>query len=429
MDKRVFENTDLASADYTITESAFERRLTTLLLRLLFRKCDFALDFGKGDIRPMSASGYSVAFAPPRFWTLMSVLINPGLKFGEAYMDGHWYLTKGEMADFLLMLVTSKGGSVKRQGLTFGLLQALVHYYKQFITTFTATRQVARHYDVNTRLYKLMIGDDLVYSSAFFENGIDDLGAAQQQKFDTIFRRMQLRGIKTPKVLDIGCGWGSFEQFFPKDLMAEIDAISISGSQIAYAQSQTQAFSHAGKVKINFLKEDYRDFCARNNARYDRVVSIGMLEHVGRSKYKHYFNAIKHVLTEDGIALIHSIVMHEPGSTNLWIDRYIFPGGYAPMVSEVVHGIERAGLRIKAVHTHDGRNYIRTLQHWLANLRANETAILDLLADEQTGKPQVDREKIAKTTFRMFEFYLSATQLMFQPSYGGDSVAHFIVTR
>ncbi len=422
------ETYGILKADYDPTPPGFERNLTTALMRRLFGGIPVALDFGNGDIRPLGRAPARVHFCPPRFGTLISILVNPGLRLGETFMDGKWYLSRGRLFDFLLLVATAKGGALKNHGINLGLTESLVHYYKQFIATFSATREVARHYDVNTDLFKLMIGENLAYSCAFFERDSDDLETAQRRKFDTIFERMRLNEVKRPRILDIGCGWGSFERYFPRNIEAELDGISISEGQISYARTQIENLSDKGRVKVNFHKQDYRYFCEHNAGRYDRVVSIGMLEHVGRSKYAHYFRAIHKVLAPGGLALVHSIVKHQPGSTNLWVDRYIFPGGYAPMISEVVQGIERSGLKISAVHYHDGWNYIKTLRVWLANLLENEDAILKVLQNELDGD-QRHREKVARTTYRMFIFYLSAVQLMFHPEYGDDGVAQFIVQK
>ncbi len=419
----------VATDDYIPTPSMFERRCTHFLVKTLFRGLPVALDFGNGDLRDISAGTSAIHFAPPRFLALLGILVHPGLRLGEAYMDGKWYLSRGLLSDFLLMLVTAKGSTRVQNGLNFGFFEWATHIYKQFLATFSATRKVVSHYDVNAKVFRRMIGDHYAYSCAFFDDPGMSLDQAQQHKFDTIFRRMQLSTLPKPKILDVGCGWGSFERFLPSDQGAEIDAISISGNQIADAANWAASRPGNPRSEVRFLKEDYRDFCMRHPNAYDRVVSIGMLEHVGRSKYEHFFRNIRNVLADDGVALVHSIVKHSPKTTNLWIDRYIFPGGYAPLVSEVVLGIERSGLKIRAIHYHDGENYIRTLRCWLTNLLENEAEILAEFAAEQIKIPDTERDKIARSTFRMFIYYLSAVQLMFHRDYWQDGVAHFVVTR
>ncbi len=423
------ETYEIQALDYDRPPKGRERDLITAILKRLFPGLPLALDFGDGDLRPLSDRPASVHLAPPRLRSLLTLLVNPGLHFGESFMDGKWYVSKGSVFDLLLMFLTAEGGEARAQGLTFGLFEIATHYYKQFIATFSATREVARHYDVNTGLYQLMIGDDLVYSAGFFEDGITDLKGAQQRKFDTIFRRMRLDEPETLKVLDIGCGWGSFERYFPANLKGEVDAISISEGQINWAREHVQEIAGGKDLKVNFVKEDYRTFCKRHPGEYNRVVSVGMLEHVGESKYGHYFKAIDDVLSRDGVALIHSIVKHMPGRTNLWVDRYIFPGGYVPMVSEVIAGIEAAGLKTRAFHFHPGIHYLTTLRHWLRQLLDNEAKILALLEGEYKGQNGARAKKVARTTFRMFVFYLSAVQLMFYRDYSDNGTGHFVVTR
>lgn len=423
------ETYGIMAEDYRPTSSRFERALTTGFLRLLFRGVPLALDFGDGDVRPLGDGEASVHLAPPRFLTLLGIMTNAGLKFGEAFMDGSWYVTRGSVVALLHVILTAQGAEAKKHGLTFGLFEKLTHLYKQWLATFSATREVARHYDVNTELYRRMIGPTMAYSCAFWDEGAQTLEDAQAQKFRTICQRLELDRVDEARVLDIGCGWGSFEMAFPRDKTGRIDGISISDGQIAYARTQIEALSDKGRVAVDFIKEDYRHYCERKTGQYNRVVSIGMLEHVGQSKYGHYFSAIRNVLTDDGLALVHSISKHEAGATNLWIDRYIFPGGYSPKISEVVDGIEKSGLKIKAIHYHSGENYARTLRVWLANFLAQETEILQLLTDEQDTGTQEHRARVARTTYRMFIFYLSAVQMMFHPDYGDDGVAHFVVTK
>ena len=252
----------VSKTDYGATRSRLERGCTTLLFRLLFRGLPFALDFGDGDLRPMSDQGAEFHFAPPRFLTLISILVNPGLRLGETFMQGSWHLTKGNLAQFLLMLVTEKRSAKKQHGLTFGLLQAINHYYKQFLTTFTATRKVAEHYDENTRFFELMMDADLVYTCGFFDETHDNLHDVQQNKFDVIFERLRIRQAAELNILDIGCGWGSFENFFPPDLAANIDGISLSQVQVDYARSTHQTKNTNQDLQVNFIKEDYRTFCS-----------------------------------------------------------------------------------------------------------------------------------------------------------------------
>jgi cyclopropane-fatty-acyl-phospholipid synthase len=427
--REAHETYGILTEDYRPTPGRVERALTTWLLKTLFGKASMALDFGEGDIRPFCKGEARVHMAPPRFLTLLGVMTNAGLRFGEAFMDGAWHMTRGSVADLLIEILTTDGADIKKHGLTLGVFQAITHVYKQFLATFSATREVARHYDVNTDLYKRMIGPTMTYSCAFWEDGITTLDAAQARKFETICRRLELDGLDEVRILDIGCGWGSFEMAFPKDKHGRIDGISISDGQIAHARTQIEALSDKGRVEVDFIKEDYRHYCQRKPGAYNRVVSIGMLEHVGLSKYGHYFSAIREVLSDDGLAVVHSIAKHARGATNLWIDRYIFPGGYAPMISEVVSGIEKSGLKIKAIHYHAGENYIRTLKVWLKNLLANEDEILALLVDEQDKGTPEHKARVARTTFRMFIFYLSSVQMMFHPDYGDDGVVHFVVTK
>ncbi|MFQ5437264.1 MAG: SAM-dependent methyltransferase, partial [Paracoccaceae bacterium] len=264
MEQVELENYGILSEGYDTTPPTRERGRTTVLLRTLFGGRPFALDFGDGDIRPMSDKPAIVHFAPPRFRTLLRIMINPGLHFGEAFMDGKWHLTKGRISDFLRMMVVNGPESLSQHGLSLGISERLNFYYKQFLATFSATREVARHYDVSAEIFRHIIGENLAYSSGFFDGPDNDLDRAQERKFRTIFERMDLKSTDNPKILDIGCGWGSLERYFPRDKAAEIDGISISEGQIAWAREHTDKLLHNSRIKARFLKEDYRFFCADN---------------------------------------------------------------------------------------------------------------------------------------------------------------------
>ena len=253
-------------------------------------------------------------------------------------------------------------------------------------------RNVAHHYDLNGRLYALFLDRDRQYSCAYFERGDETLEAAQAAKKRHIAAKLQLDrpGLT---VLDIGCGWGGMALTLARDYGARVHGITLSEEQLGEARARAAAENLAGQV--TFELADYRAV----DRVFDRVVSVGMFEHVGVPNYQAYFDAVRRCLKPDGVALIHSIGRFGgPSTTNDWIAKYIFPGGYSPSLSEVLPALEKAGLMqtdIEILRLH----YARTLAHWRRRFAANRDAIAALY-DERFC--------------RMFEFYLTSSELAFR---------------
>jgi cyclopropane-fatty-acyl-phospholipid synthase len=255
-----------------------------------------------------------------------------------------------------------------------------------------ARRNVAHHYDLNGRLYSLFLDRDRQYSCAYFPNGDETLEAAQAAKKRHIAAKLKLDrpGLT---VLDIGCGWGGMALTLARDYGAEVTGITLSEEQLHEARARATAEGLDDRVSFELM--DYRN----TNQQFDRIVSVGMFEHVGIPNYPEFFKIIKRSLKPDGVALVHSIGRLEgPSATNQWIAKYIFPGGYSPALSEVLGPVEKSGLvttDIEILRLH----YAKTLAHWRFRFAANRDAITTLY-DERFC--------------RMFEFYLAVSELSFR---------------
>ena len=264
----------------------------------------------------------------------------------------------------------------------------------QFNVRARARRNVAHHYDLNGRLYSLFLDRDRQYSCAYFPKGTETLEEAQEAKKRHIAAKLCLDrpGLS---VLDIGCGWGGMALTLARDYGATVTGITLSTEQLAEAQARAKVEGLADRVSFQLL--DYR----AADRRYDRVVSVGMFEHVGVFHYRAFFDTVSRCLKPDGVALLHSIGQWEgPGSNNPWISKYIFPGAYCPALSEVMPAIERSGLLttdVEVLRLH----YAETLRHWRRRFAANRGTIASLY-DERFC--------------RMFEFYLSSCELGFRYS-------------
>ena len=255
-----------------------------------------------------------------------------------------------------------------------------------------ARRNVAHHYDLDGRLYELLLDDDRQYSCAYFPSGKESLAEAQGLKKRHIAAKLQLsrNGLH---VLDIGCGWGGMALYLAREHNARVTGLTLSVEQLRVARERAERAGLQDRVRFELL--DYRQW----REPVDRIVSVGMFEHVGINHYATFFKTVRDVLRDDGVALIHAIGQStSPTSTNPWIAKYIFPGGYSPALSEVLAAVERSDLwatDIEILRLH----YATTLAHWRANL-AHHQARLRALYDDRF--------------MRMFDFYLTGSELSFR---------------
>lgn len=321
------------------------------------------------------------------------IALHPSLRFGEAWMDRAFEVEGGSIYDLLdlLMLNLARGARspilawLDRVGLWFRRLQ-------QNNPVWRAKRNVAHHYDLSGRLYALFLDRDRQYSCAYFRTGDETLEEAQAAKKRHIAAKLVLNrpGLR---VLDIGSGWGGLALTLAAEYGADVTGITLSEEQHREATARAEAAGLADRVR--FRLQDYRDVTET----YDRIVSVGMFEHVGIPHYEAFFRMVARSLAPDGVALIHAIGRPDgPGITNAWLRKYIFPGGYSPALSEVLPPIERSGLLLtdlEILRLH----YAFTLRHWRERFLRNRDAIASLY-DERFC--------------RMWEFYLAACELAFR---------------
>ncbi len=326
--------------------------------------------------------------------TVRRVALNPSLATGEAYMDGGLVPVDGSIYEVLDVLTTNLGAETSQQEL-MALRASFMHMKRrlsQFNPAWRARRNVAHHYDLNGRLYSLFLDRDRQYSCAYFPRGDETLEEAQAAKKRHIAAKLRLDRPDL-EVLDIGCGWGGMALTLARDYGAHVTGITLSTEQLSEARARAAAEGLSDRVSFELM--DYRSL----HRRFDRIVSVGMFEHVGVAYYRTFFEVVKRCLAPDGVALVHSIGRSDgPGFTNPWLAKYIFPGGYSPAVSEVVPAIEKAGLIITDIEILR-LHYAQTLRHWRRRFAANRDAIAGLY-DERFC--------------RMFEFYLAGAELSFR---------------
>jgi len=318
------------------------------------------------------------------------LLLTPRLSFGEAYMDGRLSVEGGSLYDLLVLL--SEGTEV--QGLAGRIRERLtpvLRLAEQHNPLHRARRNVAHHYDLSRRLYELFLDQDLQYSCAYFAEPGISLDEAQRAKKRHIAAKLLLH--PGHHVLDIGCGWGGMALYLAKHAGVRVTGITLSAEQLEVARARAESAGLADQVR--FELRDYRELTGR----FDRIVSVGMFEHVGAPHYRTFFDKVRALLADDGVALLHSIGRSEgPGTTNPWFRKYVFPGGYSPALSEVIPHVEKAGLwttDVEILRLH----YAETLRHWRERFLARKDEAARLY-DERF--------------VRMWEFYLAGAEIAFR---------------
>jgi len=296
--------------------------------------------------------------------TERQLALNPTLALGEAYMDGRVIVEQGTIYDFLDLLAANFAAATwPRWIMAFDRLRFATRRLRQFNPRSRAKRNVAFHYDLDGSLYDLFLDQDRQYSCAYFEHPSMSLDEAQLAKKRHLAAKLKLQDGMT--VLDIGSGWGGLALYLAKTAHVTVTGVTLSERQLKISRERAKAMGLSKAVRFELC--DYRDLTDQ----FDRIVSVGMFEHVGLSDYGSFFDRIDKLLKPDGVALLHSLGRFDgPGTMNPFITRYIFPGTYVPALSEVLPEVERQGLLttdIEILRLH----YAMTLRHWRQRFRAN----------------------------------------------------------
>ena len=337
--------------------------------------------------------GPSVTLRVHTWWTGVRVALRPRLALGEAYMDGTLTVENGgdiyDLLDLLGRNISAlEATPMVRWSYT---LQRWIRVIEQYNPIGKAQRNVAHHYDLNDQLYDFFLDRDRQYSCAYFKTGEEPLEQAQLDKKRHIAAKLLLK--PGQRVLDIGSGWGGMALFLSQQFGVDVTGVTLSKEQHAVSSRRALEGGIADTVRFKLL--DYR----QEPGKYDRIVSVGMFEHVGVAHYIEFFTKVKELLADDGVMLLHSIGRSEgPDSTNPWIAKYIFPGGYIPALSEAIPAIERAGLLVCDVEILR-LHYAETLRAWRERFMARREEAVQLY-DERFA--------------RMWEFYLASSEMAFR---------------
>ncbi|MDT9600569.1 cyclopropane-fatty-acyl-phospholipid synthase family protein [Sphingosinicella rhizophila] len=316
---------------------------------------------------------------------------DPGLGAAEAWMDGRLLMEEGEILDLVTIIRRNrrweerkgKAGFMRHGSRIKSRLEQL-NWHRR------ARRNVAHHYDLGDQLYTLFLDRDMQYSCAYFTDPANGLDQAQEDKKAHIAAKLALK--PGQRVLDIGCGWGGMALYLHAKTGADVTGITLSAEQIATARQRASEAGVADKVRFELI--DYRDVTGT----FDRIVSVGMFEHVGPPFYRTFFRKCRELLAPDGVMLLHTIGrMGRPGTTDRFTEKYIFPGGYIPALSEIVGASERERLIMTDCETLR-LHYYYTIRHWYDRTKAHEAALVDLYDAR---------------FYRLWLFYLAGAMTMF----------------
>ena len=362
------------------------------LLRRLVKFGTLTVIDPRGDAQSIEgAGGPSVAVRLHDSSVDRAFVRNPAVAVGEAYMDGRLTVEQGTLFDFLTILVVNhREAHLGRSKGPAALGRKLLGRLRTHNPVGAARRKVSHHYDLKPDLFDLFLDSDRQYSCAYFASDNDDIETAQRRKKTHLAAKLLLRS--GDRVLDIGSGWGGLGLYLASEPEVDVTGVTLSHEQ--HELSNARAAEAGLSDRARFKLQDYREEAGR----YERIVSVGMLEHVGLGHYREFFGKVRELLTDDGVAVVHTIGRYDmPGPVNPWITRYIFPGGYLPTLSELTPAIEEQHLLVTDIEVLK-RHYAKTLRAWRDRFVSNWDRALSMY-DERFC--------------RMWEFYLTACEVGF----------------
>ncbi|MCF8495595.1 MAG: cyclopropane-fatty-acyl-phospholipid synthase family protein [Alphaproteobacteria bacterium] len=371
---------------FSLAKPVFARSFTDGHLEILQKGEPLvSMGSGEGPHFVMSVKGGMI---------LIRIFYDPDMALGEAYVESKWDLVRGDLGAFLTWITRNNKEVIKK----------MPPPASRDNTETVSRKNVAHHYDLGNDLYAAFLDEELNYSCAFFEDHRMSLRDAQLNKIYTTIQRAEIS--PGMKILDIGCGWGQLDRIVTRYVPdVHVTGITLSENQWRWATRKANAMVGSRPV---FLLEDYREHARRNSGLYDRIISIGMFEHVGRDHYSSYFKAIYELLRPGGKAVVHSIMRPDPGNgTSKWMDTYIFPGGSIPYMSDALVAASAERLKIfRNPYIHAGRNYAETLRRWRSNFNQNSKAL--------------DPKKYDQRFRRLWNFYLASSEAAF------DGMGYFV---
>ncbi len=367
-------------------------RILDRMLRAFVRTGALEIDYPDGTRRRYGPGEDPIRLKLADETLVRRLCLNTEVTVGEAYMDGTLTIEGDDLRGFLDLATRNRAIAGEPWWLRgIERLRAAFWFLRQFNRAGRAKSNVAHHYDLSGELYDLFLDEDRQYSCAYFPTGTETLDEAQRAKKLHIARKLLIE--PGMRVLDIGCGWGGMAITLARDFGARVVGVTLSEEQVKIARDRVAAAGLSDLVEIRLA--DYRDLVER----FDRIVSVGMFEHVGAPQFRTYFRKVRDLLTEDGVALIHTIGRSAPPQdTGGWITKYIFPGGYIPSMSDASAAIEKEGLWLADIEVWR-LHYAETLRNWYERFQARE--------DEA-------RALYDERFCRMWRYYLAGCEMTFR---------------
>lgn len=324
---------------------------------------------------------------------MQEIAADPALKLAEIYMEGRMQLVEGDIYDFLALVKSNTLSEALSFGMVWrGMARIIAARIRMHLPVNHNKSNVAHHYDLSAKLFDIFLDEDWQYSCAYFNPPGISLYEAQVAKKRHIAAKLMTEPGQS--VLEIGSGWGGMAMYIAESAGADVTGITLSEEQLRVSRDRAAKRGLAGNVR--FELQDYRYLPA--SKKFDRIVSVGMFEHVGPTHYRDYFDKVAEVLDDKGVMVLHSIGQPSPAlATNPFIEKYIFPGGYIPSLAEVLPAIQKSGLLVKDIEILP-MHYAHTLRHWRERFVARKAEAVALY-DERF--------------FRMWEFYLAGSEMAF----------------
>jgi cyclopropane-fatty-acyl-phospholipid synthase len=341
------------------------------------------LHLPQGKVHTFGSEGKEVNWHVTNEKALRRIALDWEFQLGQTYMEGLWHSGDDSLYDLLGLL---RANFQPRKGSWFKPLQGMIQQWNKISRAYA---NISHHYDIHEEVFRRFLDKEMFYSCAYFESDDATLEEAQQSKAKHIANKLLLK--PGQKVLDIGCGWGSMMFHLAQNHDVDVSGITLSKEQLSVAQAEAQKRQLSN---THFHLQDYRE----HQGLYDRIVSIGMFEHVGTPFYTTYFNKIAEMLSDDGVALVHTIGKTGiPRTTNPWIQKYIFPGGVNPSMSQISKALEQSALAVTDIEVLR-LHYAYTLNHWQSRFQQHRDDIKKILDEEFC---------------LMWEFYLAACEVAF----------------
>ena len=348
--------------------------------------------------KPLPDRPVAIAIGLPSPACLLALVLRPDPLFGEYYMRGDLTLKEGSFEDFIhFLFLNAEGWRQSLTGRIYCQIGQVIGWFACLNPVGRSRRNVAHHYDLTDSLFDLFLDPNRQYSCAYFRQPEDTLELAQKQKLARLAAKLHLQ--PDMRVLDIGCGWGGLAAAIAKCARGvQVTGITLSENQFAYFRQTTQANNLQGQLSVNLC--DYRKL---GSQKFERIISVGMLEHVGRQNLTSYMKAIDKHLAENGVAIIHSIGRNgRPCATSPWLNKYIFPGGYLPTLRQMLQAVEKTSLKVTDIEILR-LHYAHTLKHWRTRFEAQK----DMLPEHYDD-----------AFIRMWRFYLICSENYFRYAHG-----------